>query len=213
MNDILIKIWGNQIKESYERGEICSERHLQAELYYQFKKCPELSQYQIWMEPTLGIYDGTNDKGTKIGSITPDILISCNDVLKAMIEIKYRPYGQVHYKFDIEKFNTFQKYKPKITIETNPTTGRHNNTEIEIGKDTLFVFAVIANADRNAIALKKERWTDVDLPNKFLHLIGKISTDPNLYEFYSDEIKIVNPEFALSEEEYEKFEEEKGNSI
>ena len=173
LNNILTEIWENNIKDTYEKGEICTEHHLQAELYYQIKNSQKLKEYRIWVEPTLDTEDNEIRKKLKI---KPDLILTFNNTIQAIIELKFKPDGEVHYTKDIEKFKYFsQKNKPKVAIRTNEQTGRwDSNKPFQYSHDVLFVFAVIAKDDF-AHALNQSKWEKLKIPSNFLHLVGKIN--------------------------------------
>lgn len=172
LKEKLKEIWQN-IHQEYKKGEICTERHLRAELFHQLKMNLG-DDYNIWVEPTLE----ANKENIKV-KIIPDLLISKNDRLVAVIELKYKPSREVHFKKDIEKFQHFNAKYLKIAIETDPNTGNWiKEKELKINDEILFVFAVVANS--KAWALKYEKVNENNHLKNFLHLTGKIDNNSEI---------------------------------
>ncbi len=69
LSELIQQVWCVDIKAVYDKGLMCSERHLQAEMYHHFKN--QLRGYQCWIEPTLEL----QIEGSK-WKIKPDILIT-----------------------------------------------------------------------------------------------------------------------------------------
>ena len=161
----LIKIWKENIKNLYEKGSICSERALQAEIYRQLSDCNE---YRIWIEPKLPkVFD------YKI----PDIIISKSNEIIGIIELKYVPHGAPRYMGDINKLVAFSKAKTKkIPLLTIPNSGGWNEDEkFFISANVLTVFGVIGWHDAHALDYEKWKSKKVELPKNFLHLFGSIN--------------------------------------
>src|SRR5688572_8048439 len=103
LKQYLINIWEDQIKTAYANGKICSERHLQCELYHHLKTS---DKYDVWVEPTLSV---SND--STFTTMKPDLLISKGSEMIAMMEIKNVPDMEASYKADIQKLVNFERSK------------------------------------------------------------------------------------------------------
>lgn len=153
-------------------GILCSERHLQAEMYFHLKSL--LPDHQIWIEPLFEL-EYENEKW----KIKPDILISHQDEIKSIVELKYVPFGDAVFGPDIEKMFWLEKCKGKMMfrLKTDPATGDYTPDTYKLSEDILSVFAVIARGDHSWAVGNRNLWKQqqcrIDIPHNFLHLVGK----------------------------------------
>ncbi len=163
----LEEVWTTGIKVFFESGKICSERALQAELYSLLKP---YSEYDIWIEPKLKLIDSF------LGGKVPDVIVTKNDVVIGMIELKYALLQGIDCTEDIKKLIGFSEFQDqKLYLKTNLKTGTWDEEHgFKINKDTCFVLAVISWEGTEA--LTEDVWTHhVKKPDdRFAHLIGKI---------------------------------------
>jgi len=96
----LIGIWETKMPIHFTDGILVYERQLQAFLYhYLYESLPE--DYTIWIEPLI----------YKLGKIKPDIVITRGNDIICVIELKFKPWEDSHYKEDIHKLNKFEDLK------------------------------------------------------------------------------------------------------
>ena len=167
------KIWCQQIKESYIKGILCSERQLQAELYHFLKS--NLADHQVWLEPVIEL-ETEKDKW----KIIPDMLITYHQEIQAVIELKYVPYGEVKFKPDIEKMYTLsnQSNSKSFRLKTDPVNGNYTLVQFAIAKNILCIYAAIARGNHAWGVESRSFWIEnnyqLNIPNNFLHLVGKV---------------------------------------
>lgn len=154
LKDFLAMAWG-RITAEYHRGNICSERHLQSELFYILKSNNQFSeQYKIYVEPT--VY--TRKKNTAIDKIIPDVLITKGKEVVAYIELKYVPHGYILAESDVWKFNEFYKClgQEEIQLDTDAQSGQWLDTYHNISSDLVLVYGFISNHESEAFELKEK---------------------------------------------------------
>lgn len=145
LKDFLAMAWG-RITAEFHLGNICSERHLQSELFYILKSNNQFSeQYKIYVEPTLYTKNGD----TKIDKIIPDILVTKGKEVIAYVELKYVPHGYIKASGDIWKFNEFYNHidKAEIKLETESNSGDWVNDYYKISNDLILVYGFVSNQE------------------------------------------------------------------
>jgi len=175
---VLSNIWTEEVKKYYAKGLICSERQLQSIMYKYISDKNE--NYFVWVEPLLKIKDR---------KVIPDIVITDNNYVIAIVELKYVPHHYPEYKNDLEKlvFLSEQGNK-KISLLTNPIDGKSNNEDsFNFGSDILFSYCAIGNFESDAVNIFEKHY--IGGIEKFLHLYGKINSSVNLDEFEFGEYK------------------------
>lgn len=100
------KLWQNDIKEHFQNGYITWEHQLQAHLYY-LLKCTLDSKFEIWVEPVLYL------KSFGLDKVRPDLVITYEDKIIAIIELKVKTWELPLFEGDIEKLKRFNKV-PKV---------------------------------------------------------------------------------------------------
>jgi len=141
MSDILIDIitnsWNNCKIEIQEHiVSINSERCLQS-LFYCNLKSSVIDCMNIAIEPKLIVNNKT---------CIPDILITNNHIIAAIIEIKFVPEGFANYKQDVLKLDFIKQncLNRSFNIFIDPLSGRYDG-EYCVSNDTIYCYAVIAN--------------------------------------------------------------------
>lgn len=177
LKNTLIKCWKG-VEKSYRAGEICSERHLQSELYRLLKNELKNLSLSIFVEPK--IVSNSSLRNIPIKGLIPDILITNKTNLAAVIEIKYVPHGFVSYQKDINTFSKFAslfKKNATLVLKTNSINGDWNyNDKFSISNSLLFVYMTISRSDSYVVTDQPVIWTDF-IKNKFqyIHFYGKIN--------------------------------------
>lgn len=153
LKDFLAMAW-SRITSYYHLGNICSERHLQAELFHILKSDEQfIKEYKIYVEPTLYTKQGDTD----IDKIIPDMLITKGKKIVAYIELKYVPHGYIRATDDIRKFYDFNECKyAEIYLERNPVDGGWSEDLYTICSDIIFVYGFISNHESEAFILKQD---------------------------------------------------------
>jgi hypothetical protein len=190
LSSILQKSWVT-IEQVYKHGKLCSERHLQAELFHVLQSDLNFTRkYQLFVEPN--IYS-TSDKfkSAKIHGIIPDIIIADGNNIACIMELKYCPTGYIPFEKDLDTFSKFHEHKghsDNIFLTTNPLTGDYNyDIKYSISKNLILAYGIIANEYSYAITNPADIWTDkrfVNLPlTNYLYLIGSVNnmTDSKFY--------------------------------
>lgn len=187
VSDLLLEIWTGPIKENYSRGKICSERHLQCELYHLLRLNSNLD---VWIEPTLIVKTGDTGRTMK-----PNLLISQANEILAVLEIKNVPDGEAAYKADVEKLVLFESSSTATYhLETDLATGRFKqDVEFKISKHLLCVYAAISRGNFAYSVKPTKFWLsndpDIKLPKNFLHLVGRLyKNDLRFCESVHDEM-------------------------
>lgn len=175
----LIQIWDNEIREALGRGEVVLEQQLKAEMYHQLRlKFPKL---KIWIAPTFYF------KKYDLDRIKPDIVISDEKQILAIIQLKFKPWEFLDYKEDLRILTGMDKVgkSKKIKLGTIPfssiwqeqKTKVENNLNFTLADDLLKVMITGSRAGCHSIELK-----NVEKPNKnFLHLFGYIENETSLF--------------------------------
>lgn len=190
LNSILQKSWLT-IEQVYKQGKLCSERHMQAELFHILHGDLNFtSKYQLFVEPN--IYS-TSDKfkAAKIHGIIPDIVITNGQSIACILELKYCPTGYIPFEKDLATFSKFHEHKGHsdvIYLTTNSLTGDYNyDIQYSICKDLILAYGIIANEYSYAITNAADIWTDKRYVNQpltnYLYLIGSVKnlTDSKFY--------------------------------
>lgn len=169
--DVLEAIWKSSIADAYLNGLICSERLLQAELYRQLKN---QTNYQIWIEPDIHLKNNPVLHHKK-----PDIIITDQNNIVGVMELKYNLQTGIGINWDIEKLTEFSRlknYTEGIPLKTDLKNGNWDfNNTFSVSKDLVLVLAVIAwkgteALDTVSLKNKLEIRSDVNL----YHLIGEV---------------------------------------
>jgi len=192
LKDILEKCW-TLIKEIYMEGKICSERHLQSEIFHILKQDNNFNaEYKIFIEPTIYSDKKEMDDSLIIG-IIPDILITNHqDKIVCVFELKYKPNGYVRYKKDINNFGKFNDLKGSefpIYLETNPKNGDWDyKRPFKIDKNILFAYAIIANEYSDALKKTEEIWKNTEFLKQpitnYIQLIGSVNDRDTIFSKY-----------------------------
>ena len=174
LKELFKEIWPS-IETEYNAGGFCSERHMQAEIYFQLKQSKNIKDYKFWIEPV--IY--SNDKlFHKLGlkGIIPDMLVSIGTSIVGVVEIKYVPHGYSQFNKDmtnIKKFYTNKGKPESFQLKTDNITGQYNNDKFTIDNDILLIYLVIANAGSDSFSEKESIWKSINADD-YLFLTGRI---------------------------------------
>ena len=171
LEDLLIKIWIEEIPPRFEKGLLTYERQLQAEFYHRLKLClPD--GYEVWIEPVIYLADYNLNK------VKPDIFITKDDKIEAIIELKFKPWEYPEFHFDINKLLTFDNisnenlqiafgYIPRSHI-WNVQKGKQN-VQYKLTQEHLNVYVVFGKPDSGAF-----NTNNYQKPKNFLLLYGYI---------------------------------------
>ncbi len=174
----LSRLWVKEIQLLYNNGLICSEAHLQAELYASLrKKLTAKNNFHVWVEAVI----------PQVDQLKTDILVTHEQNIIGVIELKYIPHGFPRYENNFQKFEKLQHQKMlRLNLKLNPITGLDDyRFHFSFDENCLFVFAAIARY--NSDAFHDKAWERLNA-NKLM-LTGKIdSPDAKLFE--------VDPEFG-----------------
>jgi len=182
LSTILQKSWV-AIEQVYKQGKVCSERHMQAELFHiLLGDLNFANNYQLFVEPN--VYS-TSDKfkSVKIHGIIPDIIITEGQSIACILELKYCPTGYIPFEKDLDTFSKFHQHKGhmgEIYFTTNPLTGDYNyDIKYSISKDLILAYGIIANEYSYAITNPGDIWTDkrfvIQPLTNYLQLIGSVN--------------------------------------
>ncbi|MDK2977955.1 MAG: hypothetical protein PWP52_669 [Bacteroidales bacterium] len=171
---ILEDIWTNQISKTYNQGLLCSERQLQAEFYHHLK-AEKYNDYTVWLEPVLEIRENPLLHHKK-----PDIMISKDNEIVGVIELKYNLEKGINVTNDFEKLKAFSTLNgdTKIPLYTDITNGNWDNDKnFSFSKDLILIFAVIAWEDVEALNTKALNEKKSFKHKNMYHLIGSVNKD------------------------------------
>ena len=157
------------IKERIENGYIYYERQLQAELYHYL--IPNLvPKFNIWVEQVISL------KELNVNSISPDMIITLNNEIISIIELKIQVFGKPQYKMDFNKFFNFDQIaKNNPSLFSNLILRKPNDCEDVVGFNNIFslnenyLSLFIAIGERKCDAFSFE---DIKLPNNFFGICG-----------------------------------------
>jgi len=182
----LIEHWKSawlKIEDLYNKGRICSERHLQSEFFHIFLSDKEfMKKYMIHVEPTI-YSDNRDHKERKITGIKPDILITKGQKIVAYVELKYVPNSYIQYEKDIHNFSKIYFYRGKdfpIYLKVNPINGDWNyEDKYTFDKDLMLIYAMIINQKSDFITLRERIWSLKEYmfseKPRYLYLIGIVN--------------------------------------
>lgn len=176
MKEQLATSWDKVIDNYFNQGMIAYERQLQVYFFLELQR--SMPEYAIWIEPMMFLHKKyiPTKRPTLDGKI-PDMVISKDNKIKAVVELKCSPWGFVKYEKDIEKLKYFENlasdhsikiplsWPPKSSIWNNQISSLDGEMLYEFDPDVLMVFGVIAR--ENAEALKPTINSDI---KNFLHL-------------------------------------------
>lgn len=181
-----------QIGSIYSAGKICSERHLQAELFHQLYSNPLFLQtYELRVEPCMYYFNMTKNRNEVLG-FTPDMLIiNRNEEILGCVELKYVPHGYVQFEKDManmfKMWDLKNKESIKFYLDTVPESGDWNYQKpYALGNNFHLIYGVIGNEFSDGIMNYKRNWTQPinhPLEIQYRQFIGSIS-DNNDVQFY-----------------------------
>jgi len=177
INSIVLAIknsFSNNLNERIRNGYINYERQLQAELFHHLKLelAPDID---IWFEQVLNL------KTTGGPIFTPDIILSLNDMIIAVIELKYLIFGNPTFKKDIKKFHRLNGYSKEKRVLFDTLVFDKENEDLiwhhrfNIYDKFLSVFIVFGEKECAAFKLK-----DITKPPNFFHVCGYYSNNSQL---------------------------------
>ncbi|OZI05703.1 hypothetical protein BWI93_24000 [Siphonobacter sp. BAB-5385] len=148
--------WENHIPTAYQKGQICSERHLQSLLYHHLLNIlPQV--YVVWVEPNIA------------SGRFPDLLITLGQQVVALIELKFMPSSYALLT-DGEKLKMEYEAFP---LQLDPATGQRTSDRYECTPDTLKVFGVVGRMGSHALTEKP--WEYMDEKWMLLQTTGRTS--------------------------------------
>ena len=160
----------------YLKGQIASERHLQAIITHSLLSNSIFNQlFQLRIEPTLSGIGLSNLKGIK-----PDILILNSNEIVAHVEIKYGP-GYIMTEKD---FSSFQKSTVcrencgSVYLDVNPKDCNWiENKSYPFSKNLVFIYMCLGHEDSDLFTKDEKIWkklqNNIDVPVwKFYAEIG-----------------------------------------
>lgn len=188
------KAW-KEIEKAYNSGRICSERHLQAELFH-ILYCDQefLKNYELRIEPCLYECSATIDKKILSG-IIPDMLVITrqNQEIIAHVELKYVPHGFIPFEKDITNmvrlWNLRANSDVHFYLNTSPKSGDWDyELRYKVSQDFQLIYCLIGNEESHCITDPSNIWsnslTGLTQTPIYKHLVGKIIRDREP-EFYS----------------------------
>lgn len=194
LSSLLSAAW-NRVEFIYSSGAICSERHLQAELFHILQNDVLFTNsFQVFIEPSICAYKD-NDKYTDMHGLIPDMIITRETKIVGIVELKYNPLGYVQFQKDLSTFSAFFEQKGgevEIYLRTDPVNGdfRYDpDHTFKLAEDLLLIYGIIGNADSHAITNAENIWTNTDYVTKplsnYLQLIGEVNPSSKQFRFYS----------------------------
>jgi hypothetical protein len=189
-----------QIGKNYSAGRICSERHLQAELFHILYSNNEfLDNYELRVEPCLYQSCGTPSKYGMTGFV-PDMLVVSGLKIVACLELKYVPHGFVKFQKDISNLINFWDLKSQtdlnLYLNTLPQSGDWNYEQpYTISPDFQLIYAIIGNENSDCIENHRDIWARSGSAKiRYNQFVGSISKDKEP-AFYMIEVTLPPTSF------------------
>ncbi|MBM2817315.1 MAG: hypothetical protein HW421_4077 [Ignavibacteria bacterium] len=189
IKEILIDLWEDPVKKTFEDGFLTYERQLQGYLYYLLKSRKD-NEFEIWIEPVIYFKEPVKNTLTHgIENLIPDIVITKDDEIIAIIEIKSKAWGDVCFNEDIYKL---KRYEAVSNISANIILGyipketdwHYNGTKhYKLKEGCLFCFISITN---NKFEINK---LENELPDNFLHLYGYLDNKEAKFSSFNNTMK------------------------
>lgn len=190
-----------QIEFIYKQGRICSERHLQAEMFRVlrqhaiFETETGTGRYQIFIEPYIDKNNATDNGKTFVRIVIPDMIFTKEDKIVGIMEVKYIPHHFPKFEKDFVSLSEFYKKRGsgfEVKLEVDWQTGNWSEKQFRIDKNVLLIYCVIANWQSHIVSNPenvKEIWTkligsDQSFKN-CLQLSGVINRESEKTTFHS----------------------------
>lgn len=180
IKEVFDDVW-KEIELVYKSGLICSERHLQSEIFSLLKNNISFSSvYTVFVEPRVDQNTCENLHG-KI----PDLIIvnHHSKEIVAVIELKYVPFSYPAYKKDLSTLLNFFNNRKAIAMPllTEPNTGLWADERYTVIENPILVYCVIAKADAHVITQYKsgnikELWGEEGFAN-YLQYVGVVGDE------------------------------------
>lgn len=172
IKNTLKHIWLNDIPIVFNKGLLVYERQLQALLFHFLKLNLIEDKYEIWVEPVIDLsVDG-------LTNVIPDIVIVHNNLVVALIEIKFTPWQYTNIR-DINKLILLQDFSArglKFPLGHPTTTSkwvRDKVRMVDFNPNYISCFIVFSKNDKIAFDINHDKLRN------FFHLIGYINDDSN----------------------------------
>lgn len=146
-----------QIEFIYKQGRICSERHLQAEMFHVLRQHAvfETGMYQIFIEPYIDKNNATDNEKTFVSIVIPDMVFTKEDKIVGIMEVKYTPHYFPKFEKDFISFSEFYKKRRSdfaVKLEVNWQTGNWGEKQFRIDENVLLIYCVIANWESHIVS-------------------------------------------------------------
>ena len=151
----------------------------------------KFSKYKIWITPTLYL------KKYDLDRIKPDLVVSNEKEILAIIQLNFKPWDFLNYKEDLriltgmDKVGKSKRIKlgmiPFSSIWQEQKNKDENNLNFTMADDLLKVLVTGSRAGCHSLELKK----DEKPSQNFLHLFGYIENETSLFfgnSFYDKSI-------------------------
>ncbi len=182
---VLAEIWQTEMKTLMSDGFLVYERQVQAEFYSILKSRFTKSELKVWMEPVLYFNDSNNKKAI------PDLIITENEEIVCIIEMKFKPWEYVVIKHDIEKLEKIGNLKGhEFVLGIKPVS---NNWHVQKEENEFLNYTINENVIKVFISFEKPGGNSFFIRKRIVcenlfHLFGSISNEGKL-EFGIDKIK------------------------
>ena len=167
------KIISGHIKNQIASGNISYERQLQAELFNCLRS-NLFPEFNIWVEHIIKL-EPFNFK------IYPDLILTRNNDIVSIIELKFLIFGNPNIEKDMEKFQKLKKF-PKDNLVlfenielNNPNQDSHIVNQYRLIENFLSILIVFGKENCDAFKLN-----DIEKPSNFLQFSGYFNKDHNL---------------------------------
>jgi len=173
----LRQAWTVDMKNQFNIGVVSSERAMQAELYYSLRTLLN-EKYKIFVEP-IEIRIKGNLKG-----MVPDLIITHEQEIICIIEIKYMPWKNILHKNDMDKINFYSTLsKVEQGIKINPLTGDYIQNEFTYSESLVTIFAAIGKSTSQPFDLKN--WSGTKNTYLFIGTKNNENLDSIVFEIKS----------------------------
>jgi hypothetical protein len=142
--------WCTAVK-AYQTGHINSECTLHSLMYAELRD--RLSDHVTLCEPQITV--------ERHGCFVPDIVVLREDVVVAIVELKFVPHGYPVYELDLGKLKVLAEYQQSFPLLLDPHSGKFKPEDFRISADCILAFAAIGRHDAAAVdpvGLRAEMW-------------------------------------------------------
>ncbi|MGC1511831.1 MAG: hypothetical protein WA797_02810 [Acidimicrobiales bacterium] len=108
------------------------------------------------------------------GCFVPGIVVLREDVVVAIVELKFVPHGYPVYELDLRKLAVLAEYQQSFPLLLDPHSGKFTPQAFHISADCILAFAAIGRHDAAAVDSIGLRDAMGQFDNRFVLLISGV---------------------------------------